>query len=326
VTDGVVTKFDNLGRLWQQTRPDSEGQAPQWFTYEYDKLDRPTKVTAPDNAITERFYNESSYPSAARPGAPGQTIRVKDPWGRERWARLDAQNRLAEVVEPDPNGNGAVATNGLLTRYSYDTLGRLRLAEQGDQTRSFKYDALGRLTHQKLAEREATLNDAGQHTGVVGGTGLWSDVFSYDTRSNLVWRVEARGVKTVFTYNNDPLNRLQTIAYDKSGAPSAQQSSIIDAATVSYSYVTSGDRTRLLQVSDGMGTDAFTYDSEGRMNQQTRTLTGRPSNPLAVSYLWDSLDRLSEVTYPTEYFQSPATRKIAHYNYDLASRLAQRDL
>jgi len=108
------------------------------------------------------------------------------------------------VVEPDPNGNGAVATNGLKTNYTFDTLGNLTLVTQGSQTRSFKYDALSRLTHQKLAEREATLNDSGVYTT----PGQWSDVFSYDTRSNLVWRVEARGVKTIFNYNNDPLNRL----------------------------------------------------------------------------------------------------------------------
>lgn len=117
VMDFASTKFDNLGRLWQQSRP--YRTTPEMTTYEYDKLDRVTKVTAPDGSFIERFYNESTYPSAAMPILPGQTVRAKDPWGRERWARFDEQNRLVEVVEPDPNGNGSVANNGLQTKYTY---------------------------------------------------------------------------------------------------------------------------------------------------------------------------------------------------------------
>jgi len=125
-------------------------------------------VTAPDGSVVKRFYDQkyetnpnAPYPTAATQSAAGQTVLAVDPWGRERWARFDEQNRLVEVVEPDPNGTGAVTTGGMKTNYSYDTLGNLTLVTQGDQTRSFRYDALSRLTHQKLAERDATLNDAG---------------------------------------------------------------------------------------------------------------------------------------------------------------------
>ncbi|MCV4626131.1 hypothetical protein OFC18_29060, partial [Escherichia coli] len=82
---------------------------------------------------------------------PGSRIRVVDAWGRERWGRYDQQGRLVEVVEPNPDRNvnptGSVFTAGsLLTKYFYDTLGRLVQTEQGAQTRKFKYDSLGRLT------------------------------------------------------------------------------------------------------------------------------------------------------------------------------------
>jgi len=40
-----------------------------------------------------------------------------------------------------------------------------------------------------------------------------------DSRSNLTQSVDARGVKTTFIYNNDPLNRLLKVEYDKSGSP-----------------------------------------------------------------------------------------------------------
>jgi len=90
------------------------------------------------------------------------------------------------------------------------------LGEPGRSRRgAFRYDSFSRMTHQKLAERDATLNDYGDWIG----TGQWSDVFSYDSRSNLTQSVDARGVKTTFIYNNDPLNRLLKVEYDKSGSP-----------------------------------------------------------------------------------------------------------
>ncbi|MFH4146886.1 hypothetical protein WAI91_23280, partial [Acinetobacter baumannii] len=81
---------------------------------------------------------------------------------------------------------------------------------------------------QKLAEQTATLNDAGQYVG----NGSWGEVFAYDERSNLIWRVDARGVRTVFNYNGDPLNRLQSVTYDTSGAGQP----VAPAATVRYEY------------------------------------------------------------------------------------------
>lgn len=316
--DFVSTKHDNLGRLWQQSRPYRSGDPPM-TVYEYDTLDRVTKVTAPDNSFVERFYNESSYPSAATQGVAGQTVRAKDPWGRERWARFDEQNRLVEVVEPDPNGTGAVASGGMKTNYSYDTLGNLTLVTQGSQTRSFKYDSLSRLTHQKLAERDATLNDAGVYTT----PGTWSDVFSYDTRSNLVWRVEARGVKTIFNYNNDPLNRLQSVAYDKSGVPAALIGNIPDAPTVTYNYMTADDKMRLSSytVSDNMGNETFGYDSYKRLSQATQTFTNRESYPLVTNYNWDSLGRMQKLTYPLRHSVGDTLRKEMTPTYDMASRL-----
>ena len=335
--DFVNTEYDNLGRLMRQTRPFRGGQTLQWTVYDYDKLDRVKKVTAPDGSVVNRYYNQkyetdpnAPYPTAATQGAPGQTALAVDPWGRERWARFDEQNRLVEVVEPDPNGSGAVTTGGMKTNYSYETLGNLTLVTQGDQTRSFKYDALSRLTHQKLAERDATLNDSGAFVATrdpvqpIYSGGVWSDVFTYDQRSNLTQRVDARGVKTIFNYNNDPLNRLQSVAYDKSGVPASLLNDfpIPDAQSVTYNYLNTGDKNRLLnyQVSAGMGNESFTYDGEGRLFQSTQTFPGREDYPLVKNYVWDSLDRMKELYYPVQYGVTGVAKKVEP-TYDIASRL-----
>jgi RHS repeat-associated protein len=319
VWDVVDTQYDSMGGVSQQTRPYRNGyETPQWIVITYDALGRTTSVQQPDGSISQAFYNEASRPDVAAPqsSAPGQTTRMVDAWGRERWGRTDAGGRLVEVVEPNPQGDGSIWNGGLATTYSYNTLGNLTAITQGSQTRSFRYDAVGRLTNQKLAEASATLNDAGTYVGA----GTWSDVFSYDDRSNLTSHTDARGVKTIYTYSNDPLNRLQQVSYDASGFGDTGNP-ILPAATISYSYMTTGDVTRTSSVSTaGVSTESFGYDSEGRISTKTLTLASRTSYPMVTDYIYDSLDRLTDVRYPAEYGTGSAPRKVAHYDYDVASR------
>ncbi|HXQ71319.1 MAG TPA: hypothetical protein VN844_12565, partial [Pyrinomonadaceae bacterium] len=323
VWDIVDTTYDNMGQVSQQSLPYRTGDTLQWTTTTYDAVGRTKTVTAPDGSVVQMFYNEASRPSVAS-STPGETTRIQDAWGRERWGRTDAANRPVEVVEPDPNGNGSVATNGLVTTYTYNTLGHLTQTTQGAQTRSFKYDSLGRLTAQKLAEVSATLNDAGTYVG----SGSWSDVFTYDARSNITSRTDARGVKTVHTFNNDPLNRLQSISWDTSGFGDSSNP-ILSSATITYSYRTKSTGSQLLDVTQlssvavsGVSTESYTYDTEGRVSATTLTLSSRPSFPFVTDHTYDSLDRMKDMRYPAEYGNGSAPRKVVHHDYDVASRLS----
>lgn len=324
--DFVDTIYNNLGQVFQQSRPYRSGDTQQWTTATYDALGRTKTVTAPDGSVTQTFYNEAGQPDAASSTA-GETRRVQDAWGRERWGRTDVSGRLVEVVEPNPGGNGSVATSGLVTTYAYNTLGNLITVSQGAQTRSFAYDSLGRLKGQKLAEQSATLNDSGTYVG----SGTWSNVFTYDSRSNLTSRTDARGVKTVYSYlvsgNPDPLNRLQSVSWDTSGFGDTGNP-IVSAATVSYSYRTKSSGTQLRDVTQlssitaaSVSTESYSYDDEGRVSSQTVTLASRSSYPFVTDYSYDSLDRATDVRYPTEYGNGSQPRKVVHHDYDIASRL-----
>jgi RHS repeat-associated protein len=331
VWDFVDTTYTSLGQPAQQTRPYRSGDTLQWSTSTYDALGRPSTVTAPDGSVTQAFYNEATRPSAAS-SSPGETTRVQDPWGRERWVRKDSSGRLVEVVEPDPNGSGSVATNGMQTTYSYNTLGKLTQTNQGGQIRSFKYDALGRLVAQKLAEKNATLNDAGTYVG----SGTWSDVFTYDNRSNLTSATDARGVKTVYTYNSDPLNRLQSVSWDTSGFGDTGYP-ILPAGTVTYQYRQKDTGSQLRDItqievvttasvnSDGYSTsgntETYTYDADGRVLRKRLKFNNRVDYPFDTDYSYDSLDRVQNLTYPAQY-QSGNARKILSHNYDVASRIS----
>jgi RHS repeat-associated protein len=322
VWDLVDTAYNNMGQVSQQSRPYRSGDTVQWVATTYDALSRTQTVTAPEGSVLQIFYNEATRPSVAS-SSPGETTRVQDSWGRERWGRIDARGQAVEVVEPDPNGNGSVATGGLVTTYGYNVLGQLTQITQGAQTRIFKYDSLGRLTAQKLAEVNATLNNAGTYVG----SGAWSDVFTYDERSNLTSRTDARGVKTVYNFNNDPLNRLQSISWDTTGFGDTSNP-ILSAATVTYSYLTKTTGSQLLDITQvsgvtasGVSTESYSYDTEGRVSSRTLTLSSRGSFPFVTDYVYDSLDRIKNVTYPAEYGNGAAPRKLVHHDYDIASRL-----
>jgi RHS repeat-associated protein len=332
VWDFVDVSYDNLGRMSQQSKPYRTGETKQWTIMAYDTLGRNTRVTEPDGSVSETYYDEIDFDTTdsytpTRPdvasATAGETTLVRDAWGRERWGRTDALGRLVEVVEPNALGTGPVATAGLKTTYSYNTLGNMTGVVQGEQTRSFKYDSLSRLTAQKLAETEATLNDAGSYVG----SGTWSEVFTYDNRSNLTSCTDARGVKTVFSYGSDPLNRLQSVSWDTTGFGDTANP-ILAAPTVSYQYRTKSTGTQLLDITkpssvttSGTSTESYVYDSEGRVGSKTLTVTSRSSYPFVTDYIYDELDRIKDVRYPAEYGNGTQPRKLLHHDYDVASRL-----
>jgi RHS repeat-associated protein len=323
VVDSVQTKYNQLAEVWKTSRPYRTCDTPQFSEKFYDVLGRVTKIVGPDGSETKAFYNETSRPDSAST-LVGNTIRVMDAWGRERWGRFNAQQRLAEVVEPNPSGNGSVsATGSMVTNYTYDTMDRLTQTSQGSQLRKFKYDSLGRITRQKLAEQAATLDDSGAYVG--SGSGTWSSAAVYDNRSNLTQRTDARGVRVNYSFQisgaDDSLNRIQSISYDLTGTHDTTNP-IPAAPTVSYEYMTTGDLDRVKKVtSSGISTDELTYDVEGRVTDQTKTILSRTSYPMATSFTYDTLSRVTQVLDPVQYGQTGSPRRLIQNSYDAASRL-----
>ncbi len=318
VQDQVAIKYDQMRRVKQQSRPYRSGETPQWSTVTYDYLDRPMKTTSPDLSEMTRAYNQGEEPEGAS-GEAGQTVRVTDAWGRERWALSDALGRLVKVIEPKADGDGKVNTDGMVTTYKYDDLDRLIEVRQGEQIRRFRHNSFGQITHQKLAEQAGTLNDAGEYVE----TGQWSSVFKYDPRTSLmIESVDARGVKTKFDYDDDVFDRLQKMSYDKSGVLGSLVGTIPDAASVEYFYMTTGDVTRVrsMVVGSGMGNETMSYDSEGRLSEVRRTFAGRGSYPLVMNYEWNTLGQLTAMTYPAQYGAGDMRKKV-EYTYDKASRM-----
>lgn len=337
--DLVETQYDKLGRVWKQTRPFNEGMTPQWKETVYDELGRVKELREPyvspeelaaRGSVTKMVYN-GARPEGASTDA-GQSLQAFDAWGRWRWTRKDASGRLAEVVEPNPDGG-----SGFVTKYSYDVLGNLKETNQGGQIRRFRYDALGRLTHQKLAETEATLNNSGERASTEPASERWSNVFTYDERSNVTSSTDARGVRTLFSFkdasgNDDPLNRLQSITYDTARVDSSTLE-VLAAAPISYEYRIKSSASQLMDVTQvkkvtasGVSTEEFTYDpATGLMKEKKLQLPGL-SKTFTLTYDFDALDRLKEMTYPEQYQGiegGTQARKVVKPGYDVAGRVSE---
>ena len=113
-------------------------------------------------------------------------------------------------------------------------------------------------------------------------------------------------MKTAYTYNSDPLNRLQSVSWDTSGFGDTSNP-ILSAATVTYQYRTKGNPSELKDVTQlssvttsSVSTETYGYDDgEGRVTSKTLTVNNRPS--FVTDYSYDNLDRVSNVIYPAEY-------------------------
>jgi RHS repeat-associated protein len=321
--DVVDIQYDALGRPWRRTRPYRAGEAPQWTEVHLDALGRFTLARGPDGSETAAHYDERQRPdSVPEAGAGGRATRLVDAWGRERWTLHGALGQLQAEVDPDPDGDGSVFRPGTTaTFYARDALDRVVHVLQGGQIRRFRYDGLGRLTHQAVPERDGTLDDAGQYHGPGA---RWSDVITYTEGNRIAAQVDPRGVRTVHHYDDDPLGRLRRVEYQQPIVPLAFPLPLPDpprpASGITYEYATTGDLTRVARVSTAHLVGDYRYDTEGRLASETFTAPDRPGEPLEIGYGYDDFGRLTRLTYPAAYGAAGAPRRRVELAYDLAGR------
>jgi RHS repeat-associated protein len=254
----VSTEYDLAGRAYGTSNPYT-GSPSYWTTTSFDALGRSTKVTLPDNSATTYSYATN-------------TVTVTDPAGKERKAVSDAAGRLSAVYEPDPS-NGNSLTNE--TSYTYTVLDKLATVTEGSQTRTYSYDALGRLTSAALPEAEGV-----------------ATTFTYDNYDNLLTRTDPRNVVT--TYGYDGLNRLTGVGYTI-----PQGSGVAATASVSYTFGTNPSQNnngRLITMTDGVGSENYTYNNLGELTRLQKVING---TTYTTSYQYNEAAELTQITYPS---------------------------
>jgi RHS repeat-associated protein len=260
--------YDNMGRTITRTNPFAQGGTPGPVTsYQYDQLGRATVVTLPGGNTTQTAYS-------------GAVVTVTDQVNRKVKRETDGLVRLIKVTEQD--ATGALTQE---TTYAYDIADRLTLVNQGNQTRSFKYDAEGHLLFERIPEMSATITD---------GTGtMWSTKYTYTDWGAVATKQDAPGVITTYAY--DTLHRLTSVSYNTSGAPG-----VAATPTVTYNFDNvnnSPTKGLLLSMSIGTGySENYAYDANKRVSSVTRTMDGRN---YTTTFQYNTGNQQTQMTYPS---------------------------
>ena len=274
----------------------------------YDALGRTTSVSLQDNTTVSTTFG-------ATPVGTNKTfVTVTDQAGKQRRQVFDALGRAVRIDEPDLNGNlGDVSTPTQPTLYEYDGNNNLKKVTQSDgaanQERLFKHDSLGRLTHERQVEANATLNNDG--VKVTSG-GLWTKVKKYNADGLLIDGYDARGVNAHFTY--DSLNRISSITFSD-GTPTVTY--IYDQERASF--YNKGRLTRVETAEGNLTTRPETfstaieydYDKMGRVEKHRQTIGGQNYN---LEYIYNLAGQLISEKYPSG--------KIITMNHDANGRLS----
>jgi RHS repeat-associated protein len=167
------------------------------------------------------------------------------------------------------------------------------------QTRAYAYDALGRLA-------SATTPEAG---AVCFGTisGGICQPNGYDSFDNLLFRTDARGVQTNYTY--DGLNRLHQVTYTvgTSGVPATP------TVTLNYGTVpTQNNNGRLSSMTDGPGSENYSYDILGQVTQLQKVISG---TTYTTQYAYNLAGEMTQATYPSG--------RIVQQSFDAIGRLCE---
>lgn len=195
----VSKEFDADGRVLRVSNPYrltndpcyQNNQIVCWTTNVYDESSRVKEIILPDGAKVKTDYGVSVS------GTIGITKQITDQAGKKRKGITDALGRMVRVIE-DPTGQN------LNTDYVFDTLGNLRKTTQGEQSRYFTYDSLGRLLYAKQPEQEA--NSSFVYTDSITNNLQWSVKYEYDDNGNTTKTTDADGIFIEGVY--DKFNRL----------------------------------------------------------------------------------------------------------------------
>jgi RHS repeat-associated protein len=285
------TEYDDMGRVKRSTNPYRTGETKRWTTPTYDDLSRTTKVTTPDPTSTPTTVQVSYGLSIS--GIVGTTKTITDQAGKKRKGFGNALGNMVRVVE-DPDGQN------LVTDYVFDKLGNLRKITQGDQSRYFRYDSLGRVLFAKQVEQDD--NTAISVTGnmdPITGNYHWSTKYEYDNNSNIIKTTDAKNHYIQGTYDN--INRLIYRDFSDTSMPDVTfyyDGTGLGGSAPAYSK---GKTTRIASsVSESRNTS---FDSIGHLltSEQRTTpeqLAGTQS-PYTFTYTYNLAGGLMDETYPS---------------------------
>lgn len=242
----------------------------------FDKENRLTKITLPNNAITQYFYNSSSSMTS-----------VTDALGNATSYAYDIYQNLLNQID----------ALSKVTTHTYDQLNRYT-QEKTPKGNTFKYeyDANGNVTKRTDALNRATnyTYDAFNRLVKVTYPDTKTVIYEYDNRGNKIKMIDPIGTSTyiydifdrLIQYTN-PYGKVVKYEYDK--ADNLTKLIYPDNKAVTYTY---DNNNQMKTVTDwNSKVTTYTYNKNGAM--ATRTYP----NTVSTKYTYDSANRLMDIEH-----------------------------
>lgn len=270
----VKREYDAMGRLSKVSNPYRPylNETAVWTITEYDGLSRTTKVKAPDN--TEALMSYS-----------GNATTVTDQAGKSRRSLRNSLGQIIRVDEPNNlNDLGSDATPTQPTYYFYNPNGQLVKVAQGEQSRIFLFDSIGRLI--RVSQPEQIVNSSLALTDPITNNSQWSTGSTYDANGNTLTTTDAKGVTITQTY--DSLNRVLTRTYSDT---TPEVTYTYDDPNINFS------KGQLTKVSSSVSmTEHTDFDPLGRVLSHKQTTDGQV---YTTGYTYTLTGALFDETYPS---------------------------
>jgi RHS repeat-associated protein len=183
-------------------------------------------------------------------------------------------------------------TSPTVTYYLYDALSRLQqvtVVGSSECNRTYTYDNLSRMTASTEPEPGSGSCTSGTHTTNYYYTTAGGAACSGDP-TKLCRRTDGRSTTTTYSY--DTLNRPTGMTYSDSTPPVTYS---YDLTTYNGLTITNGAGRRT-GMSDGSGMTAWSYDLNGNIVTEKRTIAGITKT---ISYAYNLDNSLKQLTYPT---------------------------
>jgi len=269
------------GRLQNITDP-----ADNYVQYDYDSFGNRIQDYAFGKDDVMRRYQRFDYQGDSTPEhTPGKLWKVIN-----RNHNNTADVEIIYGYDNMGNLQSLVDANGKETTYGYDLFNRLATVTQpGSVVTQYGYDSHGNLTsvlNAKGQETVYTYDDMGRLLATDSpDTGITSQ--TYDEAGNLLTKTANNGITATHSYDN--LNRLTQITYADASQNVAYT---YDAYTAGVNY----GKGRLTGMSDPSGSYTYTYDVQGNLTSEEKTIDGVT---YTTAYTYDGAGRLRGITYPS---------------------------
>ena len=328
--DETKYTYDGDGNLETVTDPNGNKT-----TYTYDADNEPTKVEAPNKAITEAEYDGDGRVISQTDGNKhttkyvrnvlGEATEVIDPLSRKTTKEYDKVGNLTKLTDAEKrtttykydSGNRLIEVsyssgNPSTVEYEYDKDGDRTAMTDGTGTSKYTYDQLDRLTEAENGHKETTKYEydlANEQTKITYPNGK-AVTREYDKDGRLKSVTDWLEHTTKFAYDADS-NLTATTFPTGTG----------DEDTYSYDDADQMSEVKMAKGAETLASLVYTRDKDGQL--KTTTSTGLPGEE-KLAYTYDENDRLTEgagTAYKYDAANNPTTIGAATYKFNSADEL-----